>query len=593
MKLSEARALAWPVRQSLVWFTVVGLLGLAATGTVLIRGGRGLSHYFLMSQDLGLLISGSLCLVLILLPSVRLSAALQARVEAFAARRGLMCCLVLALLVGALAYYGWSLVYQNYPLSMDEFWASFDARIFQHGRLLAEVPDEWRPFVPAMQPMWRMETAGDQFWASTYLPVSAGFRALFGVLGSQALTGPAWAALSIILTYALARGYWPERRDAAVVCVVLLATSSQFLVMAMSPYAMAAHLALNLAWLWLFQRRGLANQAGAIAVAFAATGLHQVIFHPLFAAPFVLQLWIGRRWRAAVLHTLAYGLICLFWISYWRLMLDAQGVRPASNGALSAASFMQLAMNLVLSFKLSGVVLMAENLLRFVAWQNPLAVTLGLAGAVTAVVRPDRLMWPLATGIVLTVSAMFVLLPYQGHGWGYRYLHGYLGSLCLLGGFAWVRWVEPGGAAGRRAWAAAVVSVVFCLALAIPTHARQAYRFIQPYARSYAAIQASSTDIVMVDPDGLMFGVDLVRNDPWLLEGPKVMDIDALTEAQVRTVCGRHSVAVFDRATGEGFGVRVTPSDPGRPAAGLRVLMRAIRCGVPLSAPNAPGPLFR
>jgi len=44
----------------------------------------------------------------------------------------------------------------------------------------------------------------------------------------------------------------------------------------------------------------------------------------------------------------------------------------------------------------------------------------------------------LVAGLVLTLLAMFMLLPYQGHGWGYRYLHGLIGSAALLGGYGWI-----------------------------------------------------------------------------------------------------------------------------------------------------------
>jgi hypothetical protein len=40
--------------------------------------------------------------------------------------------------------------------------------------------------------------------------------------------------------------------------------------MSMTPYAMSAHLALNLVWLWLFLRNTAASHAGAIAVGFLA-----------------------------------------------------------------------------------------------------------------------------------------------------------------------------------------------------------------------------------------------------------------------------------------------------------------------------------
>ena len=73
-----------------------------------------------------------------------------------------------------------------------------------------------------------------------------------------------------------------------VVAAVLLATSSQFLLTAMTPYSMTAHLALNLAWLWLFLRGGVVGHSLAIAVGALACGLHQLVFHPLFVAPFAL-----------------------------------------------------------------------------------------------------------------------------------------------------------------------------------------------------------------------------------------------------------------------------------------------------------------
>ena len=94
---------------------------------------------------------------------------------------------------------------------------------------------------------------------------------------------------------------------------------------------MPAHLAFNLAWLWLFLRGGKAGHAGAIAVGFLATGIHQLIFHPMFVAPFVLQLWLRRRWGLGALYTLAYAAICLFWIEYWPLASWVSGVAPGDS----------------------------------------------------------------------------------------------------------------------------------------------------------------------------------------------------------------------------------------------------------------------
>src|SRR6266852_644436 len=88
---------------------------------------------------------------------------------------------------------------------------------------------------------------------------------------------------------------------------ILLACSSQFLITAMSPYAMTAHLALNMVWLWFFLRDTRAGHLMAAGVAFVACGLHQVIFHPLFAAPFLLSLLVARRWKLAAYHGVVYA----------------------------------------------------------------------------------------------------------------------------------------------------------------------------------------------------------------------------------------------------------------------------------------------
>ena len=91
-------------------------------------------------------------------------------------------------------------------------------------------------------------------WASAYLPVNAALHAVFSMAGDAWLTGPVLALLSLIMLHAVGRRTFPNRPDATFVAVILLATSSQFLFTAMTPYAMTAHLALNLAWLWLFLR---------------------------------------------------------------------------------------------------------------------------------------------------------------------------------------------------------------------------------------------------------------------------------------------------------------------------------------------------
>jgi hypothetical protein len=423
------------------------------------------------------------------------------------------------------------------------------------------------------------------YWVSPYLPVNSAILALFGMLGAPALANAFWSGAAIVLVYAIARQYWPERRDAALVSASLAAASTQLIVNGMSLYAMPAQLAFNLTWLWLFLRKDWSSQIAAAAVAFAACGLHQLIFNPLFAAPFIVQLWLQRRWRFAAFHTIAYAAICLFWVSYHALVLRAQGLALNVSGGATAGGFARETLGLFSDNRPGDAGLMAENLLRFVAWQSPLAIALGLVGGAAARRRSgDPRMRPLIAGLVLAVVAMLVILPFQGHGWGYRYLHGFVGSVCLLAAYAWVEMVKPGDQpACARAWGALAASLAFSVVFMLPLQSFQVFDFIRPYAMASAEIGRAPADVVIVDPTGLRYGQDLVRNDPFLTNRPKVMHIAALTEGQVRDQCARYRIAVFDRTVAPAFGSPGDP-DPADPhSLRLRRLMRELSCGQMIS----------
>jgi hypothetical protein len=487
----------------------------------------------------------------------------------------------------AAAFIGARLVYQGYALSMDEFMAGFDAAIFQHGYLAAPLDAVWRPFARPLQPIFALPVRGTAFWTSNYLPVNAAFRAVFGALGAPALTNALWAGVAVLATFGTARKLWPARPDAAAVAVLLLVTSTQFLIAAMSPYAMTAHLALNMLWLWLFMQRKAAFDLAGVAIAFLATGLHQLIFHPLFAAPFVLHLWLSRQWRRAALITLAYLAICLFWASYWRLAYGVLGVPPAAAEAVGGGLLVDRVAALLAAFEPGGLGVMAKNLARFVAWQNPLAIALAGLGLASAV-RAGGVLRALVAGFALTLVVMFIVLAFQGHGWGYRYVHGFLGGVSLVAAHAWVTRVAPDPAqtAPRARWLLSA-SIVFVLAVLLPLQAYQAYAWIRPYAEASRRIAAAPADIVFVDARGLWYGADLVRNDPFLRNRPKVMALGSLSEAQVAFLCQRYRIAVFDRASEAARGIRFTRNNARLEAhlIALRQQMRRMGCGAGGVAP--------
>ncbi|HEY8566787.1 MAG TPA: hypothetical protein VIL65_14925 [Beijerinckiaceae bacterium] len=442
----------------------------------------------------------------------------------------------------------------NEPLVLDEVMALFDARIFREGRLLAPVPPEWRPYLPALQPhIFGLKVPDNAGWASSYLPVNAGLQALLGGIDWPGLPGLLLLGTALIALWAIARRIWPARPDAALVAVVLLASSSQVLLTAMTPFAMTAHLAFNLVWLWLVLRGTPWSHAGALTLGFLACGLHQVVFHPLFAAPFVLGFWLDGRRRLAALYAIVYAAFGLFWVLY-STYPPALGEVAAASAADGPGQFLRRMERLMDPAQIFSEFMIA-NLARFAAWQNPLTLVLVLAATAGGFANWPPIVRRALWGFLLTLSAMALLLPYQGHGWGYRYVHGCLGGLALVAAQGWVKATEWGGVSAERLRVGLVVSVAATLAILLPVHVWQARSYAQPYAAAVRAMADGQADVVVVEDQAIWYGHALVRNEPFLRQGPKVMALRFLDEADIARLCARYAVRVFDQQTATSFGL--------------------------------------
>lgn len=557
---------------ALIVLVPTGLLVAAVTTMFLVRkshrllSDKLLHNYFAYYQDLPA--AGVVLLFLIMALFLRRGS------SGFELRAGptAMAASVLVLCLG-----GTWFVFGNYPLSLDEYMATFDARILQHLRLMAPIPTEWRAVSPALQPDFVL-APGYAAWSSSYLPVNAALRALLDLAGIASATGPLLAACSLILVHGIARKLMPDDREPALIAMLLLASSSQFLLNAMTPYAMTAHLAFNLAWLWLVldgRRRSIAAAAG---VSLLACGLHQMAFHPLFVAPFLPWLWLIRRRGAAVFLLGAVLLSAAFWTFYATWAADLAGIAGAGQ-AVPTPSLVDRVESLVRqAMRSASVVTMTDNVLRLALWQNPLTWVL-VAAALLTVRRQPPIFWALAGGVATTFAAMIVLMPYQGHGWGYRYLHGLLGNLALLGALGWKAITSAGPAqAGRvRLWAR--VSLLVSVAILFPLRAYQASTFAAPYRQADAAIARSKADVVIIEDRGRWFASDLVRNDPYLRNRPLRVLARKLPSDAAARLCGRYRVEVVGRDSTALAGIRVV-AFRGELAAGERRVkaMRKMGC---------------
>jgi hypothetical protein len=340
----------------------------------------------------------------------------------------------------------------------------------------------------------------------------------------------------------------------------------------------SAHLALNLVWLLLFLRGGRVGFAGTLVVGWLATGAHQPLFHPLFALPFVLGLAWQRQWRRFFAYGVGYALICAFWFAWPVWMTHGYGPVPVANDREGIDYVTRLMRELAL-IDVGAFWTMAANLIRFVTWQHLLLLPLAMLGVIGGW-RRSPLVVPLAAGLVLPIVVMGVLLPWQGHGWGYRYLHPVLGSACLLAGFGWQR-AEALGLDLRRSMRVASLASVALL----PVHGWMTYRMVAPQAVAEHAVARLAADVAVIDV--APYSTNLAINAPDLGNRPIRLIGAALQPGDIASLCrgwGRdRRMAFVDAPQLDSLNVYYTGArapGPGEHQQVLRAAARAAGCRI-------------
>jgi hypothetical protein len=458
---------------------------------------------------------------------------------------------------------GTHLIYHEFGLSLDEYSAQFQASILAGGKLLAELPSEWRDFSAALQPFYVLYDPEQGVWASVYLPVAAAIRAAFSLLSVGSITSAILTTVAVLAVAAIARRLWPDRPDAALVAVILLASSPQVLVTAMTPYAMSAQLCLNTLWLWLFLRDDRLGHGLAPWLGVAAVGLHRIHAHTVFVLPFLLSLLLARRWRLALYYGVVYAGGHLLWILWFDLAntLSLDGASPNDTG-LGVTNFLWQVTTYFSLPHLHDFGIIAFNMLRFVAWQNIALIPL-IVVALFAWSRCPPVVRYLAWGCLLSLLPPLLFSPRQGHGWGYRDLHGLLGGIALIGAYGWILMarLDREEALMKRARSMLVVATLASVLVALPLRAVQVERVVRPFAASVDYIRSLAVDVVLIDAESIWYGVDLVRNDPFLRNRPKVMVLQRLTPDLIERLCPRYSVQVVDQSSLARYGMSEAASD--------------------------------
>jgi len=514
--------------------------------------------YLVQSQDLSVLFLTSFGMLLLASwqPALRLPERLPA----------LWVLLFGGLVLASLLAWGAYAVMGHFPLSRDEQMVAFDMAVFDKGRLAAPIAPEWRQYALALVPRFLLNTDHPTGFVSAYLPLNALLR-----LGFSKITDPVWYNPLLVLVGGAALLDISRRvfgRDGRATLAVLLvyALSAQVLVNAMTVFSMTGHLALNLVWLAAFLRGGKLWTSIAIATGFVATGLHQLAFHPLFVAPFLLWKLREGEWKLVLVYAAAYAAIILWWAAYPALLSP---LVAGPGGHASNVNFIRdRVVPLLINRDPRTVPLTVLNLMRLVAWQN-LALWPLLVAAVPIALRKRGLARALLLGIVLWIVFLALVLPEQGRGWGYRYLDGYEGSFALLAGYGYR---ELEAKIGRKADGLVALLSGLTLVAAIPLLLTAAHRFMQPHLAMQHLIAAQRTPFVLIDdtPSESVDGrwadnaLDHVRNQPDLTNRPLRFSSEDMTPALLAELCRRGLVTLITRADMHrlGFELNVDARDP-------------------------------
>ena len=416
-------------------------------------------------------------------------------------------------------------VYRNHTLSMDEYSALFQARVFASGAMHAQMaPDLLDSVIPrGFQNHFLMVNRATGAVVSAYWPGFSLLLAPFVVLGVPWACNPTIAACSLLLIAKLAREVVGSSQGAGWAMLFTLA-SPVFIANGISFYSMPAHLLFNTGFALLLinptvPRLFLAGVVGGYALV-----LHNPLPHLAFALPWLVWLALRRDRRVSDLVWLGLGYIPVVtvlgvgWSVWMRHILDAGSITAVTIPVAPSDSPSTIARVTTLAHgylrflhlpTLDTVVVRLAGLAKLWLWACPALLILAWRGGIQ--LRGSPAIALLGTSALTTFLAYFFISFDQGHGWGYRYFHSAWLVLPVLGAVGALRMIESSSQPRRMAAQLVLMSAIW-LVVGNAQRMWQMHDFVSAHLAQVPPVPTHGRAIVFVRSG--YYVKDLVQNQP-------------------------------------------------------------------------------
>jgi hypothetical protein len=398
------------------------------------------------------------------------------------------------------------MVYRNYPLSMDEYAAVFQSKVFASGAVAAQVPPDlvnWL-IVRGFNGSFFISSPQTGRVIEAYWPGFALLLAPFQFLTVPWLCNALLSGFSLLLMYWITLEITGNRRAAGWATLFALA-SGAFLAGGISYYSMQAHLAANLVFAALLLRPSINRAFAAGLVGSLALILHNPVPHVLFSVPWIVALAFQSDRRRHLLPLIVGYLPGVALGIGWLLFRTKTG-----SGGFGLAGIIGIASGV---FAWPDVVLLNTRvaaLVKMCVWAMPSLFVLALLGCVLQ--RSDPRVRLLAFSAILTfVGYLFVRFD-QGHGWGYRYFHSAWGVIPILAGCA----MADRSQADLKLVSFAGATAILSLVIIVPVQLSQIEGFVSQHLAQLAPPKRPGNNIYFIHPLGGFYIADMVQFDPLL-----------------------------------------------------------------------------